>query len=1138
MKVVTDFLRNPSVYLDNISLLLDLQYELSNEIIELEYFKQNKLLNFNKKIGYTNSKKSLVNIFTILADPTIYESKINKLIDETIILLYKFLYLTNIIELDDYYLTKINNIFKNRDYKWLQTININEIIDNSKINDNILLNLYPELVDYNDIEEGKYYTINKKTNNKKKIIAESIFRMHNRNDRLPEYLSGILCTVNNLQKIMGDEWGYRIYIDNNFLRKNIFSNKENTLSYEYKGFSKNDVNKWKLLFENRDEGEIFKIFLEQLNKLDFVEIFKVTLKDQRLIDEHGYPVKLLGTNYRFHASTDHTKELVYIKDGDYGINKKIQKIWKTFEDSNKLITYYFFPWYKPPTHAIIEYPFTIIAYFWGIKPQAYLQKYKKLHYDFDDIFEYFINFKNDINNFFYRNECVMGGNINEIRPDKKASYGSDEIILTDLIFSGFKVKDTHPFAQKYDFNTIPLLYIIYENLKDNQKFINIMENSLHNTKNKINKYKLNNKIKKWDANNLQNFLFGIKGENELCCIFPHYTSIPDKNITQVFYYAYFKMIYDMVENNDNFNDNFRICYYKILHSYIKYLLPTLDDNQIMNIIYNHTFTNHSGWGPTNDTKRIILLNDNTYLFNRYYNIKIHIPGFFDEKFSSEEPFWGFISETIFESYNQGLLIGISKEIYELFFSTPKNNFYHPLWGPKMEFKKKYDNCVIKNKLNLIGNDINNNILYDDSLGGHNNYSLDDYDNNDYHNNNNYDDDDDNDNDIVLYNDSYGYTNDYNIFDPIKGDYLTFNKNIIEPYYHTYTNNSRQLLCQNTPVGKLLFNNNLIKLINLVGNDNINIINYDVNIILENILLSKDYKLRKNLMGKIYQSIISPKFHAIIWKMLEYIIKKTNSNNFILMDSGNSLALNEYNVLQYPWDDDIDIGFITDNNYNNIFDFLKKCRRLGFLTFIYKKVNNQKNNWYENMKLVELTDNNQLNFNPDNIWFFKLQMTENSYNFIKDKLSFKMNLKFKGETNVIPWIDIFPFVKKDGKYIANNINKLNLFNNGFIINDKKYKLNNGSEIMVPDNLADSLLKYKSKEQYMKQDNIYNHISGESFRIEYKNDEAEFIKKVIETYQKYIIGYIVELDYEDNINKKTYSQDFFYYKKYYKRKYINK
>jgi len=44
--------------------------------------------------------------------------------------------------------------------------------------------------------------------------------MYNRNDRLPEYLSGILCTVNNLHSVMGsNEWGYRIYFDVNVLKK-------------------------------------------------------------------------------------------------------------------------------------------------------------------------------------------------------------------------------------------------------------------------------------------------------------------------------------------------------------------------------------------------------------------------------------------------------------------------------------------------------------------------------------------------------------------------------------------------------------------------------------------------------------------------------------------------------------------------------------------------------------------------------------------------------------------------------------------------------------------------------------------------------------------------------------------------------
>jgi len=87
---------------------------------------------------------------------------------------------------------------------------------NNKNNINIDVK-YIDNTKYDDIEVGEYYKIYKKTSKYKNIIAETIFRTFERNDRLPEYLSGILCTINNFKSIMGEEWGYRIYFDKNIL---------------------------------------------------------------------------------------------------------------------------------------------------------------------------------------------------------------------------------------------------------------------------------------------------------------------------------------------------------------------------------------------------------------------------------------------------------------------------------------------------------------------------------------------------------------------------------------------------------------------------------------------------------------------------------------------------------------------------------------------------------------------------------------------------------------------------------------------------------------------------------------------------------------------------------------------------------
>ena len=148
------------------------------------------------------------------------------------------------------FLKTIKNMAINKNKKNISKDIINNLkstIDYEKFNDP---------VNYTDNETGRNYIIYKKKSDKKKIIAEGIFRMYKRNERLPEYLSGILCTVNNLKEIFGDEWGYRLYIDDNFLRKNIVVKNTNNLSkvgsnYAYQNeFPEDDKSEWKKLFED------------------------------------------------------------------------------------------------------------------------------------------------------------------------------------------------------------------------------------------------------------------------------------------------------------------------------------------------------------------------------------------------------------------------------------------------------------------------------------------------------------------------------------------------------------------------------------------------------------------------------------------------------------------------------------------------------------------------------------------------------------------------------------------------------------------------------------------------------------------------------------------------------------------------
>jgi len=155
----------------------------------------------------------------------------------------------------------------------------------------------------------------------------------------------------------------------------------------------------------------------------------------------------------------------------------------------------------------------------------------------------------------------------------------------------------------------------------------------------------------------------------------------------------------------------------------------------------------------------------------------------------------------------------------------------------------------------------------------------------------------------------------------------------------------------TKYGLYKYNNNILfndnKLINYklldkllinvnINNKNNELINIGNNILylnnneyatenIKNTLLSIDNNINEydyNIIETIYKSSIDPNYHIILWKLLSCIIKLSKSeNNFVYIKSGNSLAYREYNILQFTNDDDIDIGYITDYEYNNFKIFM-------------------------------------------------------------------------------------------------------------------------------------------------------------------------------------------------------------------------
>lgn len=988
---------------------------------------------------------------------------------------------------------------------------------------------FSDPINYTDVETGKYYSMEIKKSNKKKIVAECIFRTFKRNDRLPEYLSGLLCTINNFKELYGEEWGYRLYLDKSVLKKNVFVKNDNNVtktnynySTEFEG--EEEIKKWVKLFENRDEGEMFHNLLKQLNELDYVEIIKVELSNE-FMNEHGYPYGLLATNYRFHASLDKSKELVYMKDVDYVPSEITMSDWKKFEKSDKSIIYYFMPEYKPPTHALVQYPFTIIAYFWGIKPQNIT-----LHYNLDSILEYFLNFDDSDKNFILRKKSLS---LND-----KGYYGSDEIILTDLIFSGFKVKDTKPISQSYYFNNIILFYIIYylliNDTKINTEFKIILTNSL--SKCKINMEKLDTEQKKqvseWDFNDYNNFIFG-NGKNNFCCLLPELKNInSDEQYQYVLYYAaYNNTIYDMVENNNFCEMNFRDTFYDKLTNYMCYydsiLLSKLTINNINETIFNLVFSIQTGWSPIDAYKKIILPNDKKYIFNKYINQNTHIPFFYDESKYKDEPILAFVTNTIEEvrKYNNIIINTLVELYYNENKEKPKEMFVKTLWG--CNSKKDYDKCVANKKVSLlvggylfgVTNTCNENGFY----GSYNPYTYG-YNNSTENNN------------------STGSINNfYKKIDCENGE-PSIIKNI-NPRYNWYQNQYKPLIDGTNQIIDDNYAKHCDNIIYFNENKYIYQQNLDLKKKIKELMIPQivDNQDNYNLVKLLNNVTLDPKFASITWKLLNCVSQI--KNQFVFMGSGNSLCYKEYGYGQYPWDDDIDIAYYTDESFNEYFELFKKCFEKKYDVYFYMKQdksNITSSDKFSNILTEKLNNPNELGtkFTKENIWFGKITFNVDEYLKLAKKIGMSNLNKFGGKYISTPWIDVFPLVLKDNIYYHHFPTQLKLADN-FDIKSKTIKLF-GTDIIETDDVQKSLNKYKTADLYNKQDTIYNHVSQKKINgiVKYDNPEKQnFVKNYIKVYNELMEKYIKTINCDElNTDAKTYKIKYLKYKqKYISQKY---
>jgi hypothetical protein len=578
----------------------------------------------------------------------------------------------------------------------------------------------------------------------------------------------------------------------------------------------------------------------------------------------------------------------------------------------------------------------------------------------------------------------------------------------------------------------------------------------------------------------------------------------------------------MVQNTDNCHMNFKDTFYSLLVKFIKEDPESsgMSDEQINEAIFEHTLTNHSGWTYKG---WYTVHNNPAYVFNKYYMLKNYLPGF-EAKYSSAG-MWQFIEHVINESKNQGLLDSSIMEQIDIYFNNdkyPKPTFFQPLWGPGREMIKDFDKCIPVNAPLKGGSSSYGNYGIDSSRT----YGI------------------------------YGYDT-YSKFHYMNGDGSTLVPlNLTSPRYNVYKDNMKAILMNNPIISK-----------DIAGTygKNIKVMSKQspVKVNVETLYDSSIYQ-QTSTDGEVMQFIknatFKPYFHAVLWKLMGYIIEAAGDlgKDIHMFDSGNSLAFLERGVGEFPWDDDIDVGFKTDLNYNSFKELLKRLFNTGLVITLYGKEDSVNYDNFESGKkwsnyiiqkqIKSLSDIDMIT--PTNIWFLKVSITPETWMSIKQKLGIPEFKLFFGSSSyeAIPWVDIQAHIpNSDGIYSVKyprefgNLTPLEITN--------KTETINGVNITVPNNLQKAILKYKPIDRYLKQDKIYNHINGASKMLYYNESNMKEspespiiqrdVQRFVEGHHKNVMSIMNVLSNDDFKTSNVQSGGDEYYKqKYlkYKQKYL--
>jgi hypothetical protein len=236
-----------------------------------------------------------------------------------------------------------------------------------------------------------------------------------------------------------------------------------------------------------------------------------------------------------------------------------------------------------------------------------------------------------------------------------------------------------------------------------------------------------------------------------------------------------------------------------------------------------------------------------------------------------------------------------------------------------------------------------------------------------------------------------------------------------------------------------------------------------------------------------------------------LINKNLFNN-IFLDAGSLIGYERYgeNGIM-PWDDDIDLGFIGDNNM--ILEMISKCLINELCIFMY---------YYENnlvkQKFIQLDED--LKKNIHNLIFFNVSISQNKYIEILKNNNIdllKMEYYDNDKKNIkIPWIDIFPYKKnksfpiyyKYNHFLGASTKQRDHLYQGLLFNGFMTVHLHNIDINIPINRQEYLLElygdiYEEIEIYGPHQNQYIN------KIKIKNDDN--IKKYVLLYNTEIKKY---------------------------------